>query len=421
MVQTRRSTAEASGDVITEQPQFPEFILLEVLDIFHAEREAALEKFFALDWGKSAYTSQYLDIQAGAVRVFTIISLVHRSWTVLAQKQLGRILYIVGVSWQDDLRFPHPALFGPWTTSAFIHLPDYDVFDDSEEDVRRYMNWLRNLMLKFTKFRRLYITKGESGTGGKVLGHFVNKLYGEVLMQNPDMRVLQLHSLDTEGNPGLHCISLDPLLAASSISKLDIINFESDHISDKEKHFTAGFKSLKRVNFYLATQSDIDVLFNLLSFMTTIDHLLISERHTLFPFGEVPVTWGMDQLASLEIWPRLRKLHVFSSYADSLRNWIWPILSLCSGLQEFVLHPVMCASPAGLLLLPRTIRYIEILLPFFWTVEDFPIIKQWLATLYEMLDPSRRPNLAFLVVNLPEVVEKELICVAAFAQLDDRA
>lgn len=155
--------------------------------------------------------------------------------------------------------------------------------------------------------------------------------------------------------------------------------------------------------------------------MTTIDYLLISERYTLFPFGEVPVTWGMDQLASLEIWPRLRKLHVFSSYADSLRNWIWPILSLCSGLQEFVLHPVMCASPAGLLLLPRTIRYIEILLPFFWTVEDFPIIKQWLATLYEMLDPSRRPNLAFLVVNLQEVVEKELICVAAFAQLDDRA
>lgn len=39
--------------------------------------------------------------------------------------------------------------------------------------------------------------------------------------------------------------------------------------------------SLKRVNFYLATQSDIDVLFNLLSFMTTIDHLLISERYSL--------------------------------------------------------------------------------------------------------------------------------------------
>lgn len=178
--------------------------------------------------------------------------------------------------------------------------------------------------------------------------------------------------------------------------------------------------SLKWVNFYLATQGDIDVLFNLLSFMATIDNLLISERFSLFPLGEVPVTWGMDQLASLEIWPRLRKLHVFSSYADSLQNWIWPILSLCSGLQEFVLHPVMCASPAGLLLLPRTIRYIEVLLPFFWTVEDFPIIKQWLATLYEMLDPSRRPNLAFLVVNLPEVVEKELTCVAALDQLDDR-
>lgn len=129
MVQ-RRSTVEASGDVITEQPRFPEFILLEVLDIFHAEREAALEKVCALDWGKSAYTSQYLDIQAGAVRVFASISLVHRSWTFLAQKQLDRILYIDGVSWQDDLRFPHPALFGPWTTSAIIQLPDYDVFDD---------------------------------------------------------------------------------------------------------------------------------------------------------------------------------------------------------------------------------------------------------------------------------------------------
>lgn len=114
-------------------------------------------------------------------------------------------MYIVGVSWQDDLRFPHPALFGPWTTSAIIYLPDDDVFDDSEEGVRRYMNWLRNLMLRFTKFRRLYITKGESGTGGKVLGHFVNKLYGEVLMQNPDMRVLQLHSgHGGKSGPSLH-------------------------------------------------------------------------------------------------------------------------------------------------------------------------------------------------------------------------
>lgn len=88
------------------------------------------------------------------------------------------------------------------------------------EDVRRYMNW-RNLMMRFTKFRTLYITKGERGTGG-ILGHFVNKLYGEILIQNPDMRVLQLHSLDTEGYPGLHCISLDPLLLAYQNSRLSI-------------------------------------------------------------------------------------------------------------------------------------------------------------------------------------------------------
>lgn len=81
-----------------------------------------------------------------------------------------------------------------------------------------------------------------------------------------------MHSLDKEGHPGLHCISLDPLLAASSISKLEVINLHSVHISDKEKHFTAGFMSLKRVIFYLATQGDIDVLFNLLSFMATIDN-----------------------------------------------------------------------------------------------------------------------------------------------------
>lgn len=65
MVQ-RRSTVEASGDVITEQPRFPEFIILEVLDIFNAERVAALEKVCALDWGKSAFTSQY---QSESLRV----------------------------------------------------------------------------------------------------------------------------------------------------------------------------------------------------------------------------------------------------------------------------------------------------------------------------------------------------------------
>lgn len=85
------------------------------------------------------------------------------------------------------------------------------MFDDtgSEEDVGQSMNWMRNLMSRLTKFRSLYITKGESGTGG-ILGHFVNKLYREILIQNPYMRVLQLHSLDTEGHPGLQCISLRP-------------------------------------------------------------------------------------------------------------------------------------------------------------------------------------------------------------------
>lgn len=336
MVQ-RRSTVEASGDVITEQPRFPEFILLEVLDIFHAEREAALEKVCALDWGKSAYTSQYLDIQAGAVRVFASISLVHRSWTFLAQKQLDRILYIDGVSWQDDLRFPHhgqPAQSYNFRITMCL----------MTEDVRRYMNW-RNLMMRFTNFRTLYITKGERGTGG-ILGHFVNKLYGEILIQNPDMRVLQLHSL--EGYPGLHCISLDPLLAASSISKLEVINFHSVHISDKEKHFTAGIMSLKWVNFYLATQGDIDVLFNLLSFMATIDNLLISERFSLFPLGEVPVTWGMDQLASLEYG------HDFANYMSSrLTQIAYRIGSgpFCLSLQRVAR---VCSTPCNVCISSRS-------------------------------------------------------------------
>lgn len=395
----RRSTVEASGDVIAEQPCFPEFILLEVLDIFHAEREAALQKACALDRMTLVETPQVLDIQAGTV--FGSMSLVHRSWTSLAQKQLGRILYINSDAWYDNvLRIPYPALFGPWTNIAFILPPEYDIFDYIDEDGGRYMSKLRRLMVKFTKLRSLYITIGENASTNDI-----DKLYGEILSQNPELRVLQLYAL-SDAVMGFRGISLDPLLATARVSKLEVINLRGVHLSgtlNSANQFTAGFTSLRSVNYYCTAQGNIDVLLNLLSFVTSIDSLLIADCLPLFSSREIPVMWSMDQLASMEIWPQLRRLEV-TSY--DLQTWTWPILSLCNRLHVFILQPLICTSPNGLRQLPKTIRYIKVLPPFFWTIENFPTIKHWLLTFSELLNPSSCPDLAFVVLNIPEVEKK---------------
>lgn len=115
------------------QAGFPQFVLEEVLDILEAERTACVEAklsrtmsaddIYEIDWYRYCY-GEALEEN----RILLDVSLVHRSWTVPAQRALNRSLYINIPVNTTVCRSGPPyrplerTMFTPWTSFLAVDL-----------------------------------------------------------------------------------------------------------------------------------------------------------------------------------------------------------------------------------------------------------------------------------------------------------
>lgn len=110
----------ASEDGRVEQAGFPQFILDEVLDIIHAGRMNSIKALFEETLDNDAiYRYSFHFEEDDTLKAMTAV---HRSWTILAQKALGRVLHIGRpIHEMNVLLSPvQKSIFGPWTSAVAV-------------------------------------------------------------------------------------------------------------------------------------------------------------------------------------------------------------------------------------------------------------------------------------------------------------
>lgn len=111
-----------NSDGYLEQAGFSQFILDEVLDIIHADRLDTVKARFEETLDNEAM--YYNSMRIKEDNILKAMSLVHRSWTIPAQKALGRILHIGRPSDEMEVLLDpvRKSIFGPWTSVIAIQL-----------------------------------------------------------------------------------------------------------------------------------------------------------------------------------------------------------------------------------------------------------------------------------------------------------
>lgn len=171
------------ADGHTKQAGFPQFVLDEVLDIIHAKRMVNIEASFERSLSDAEMYRESITIPEDYA--FKSLALVHRTWTLPAQKALGRVFFIGRPTHEpersddngsmDVLLDPiRKSIFGPWTSVVAIQLfcpmklghcgcCDYFYTEECWYDniVREsYYQWfeaLHRIIVGFTRLKSLYV------------------------------------------------------------------------------------------------------------------------------------------------------------------------------------------------------------------------------------------------------------------------
>lgn len=111
-----------NSDGYLEQAGFSQFILDEVLDIIHADRLDTVKARFEETLDNETMYRNSMHIEEDDI--LQAMCLVHRSWTIPAQKALGRILHIGRPSYKMNVLLDpvRKSIFGPWTSVIAIQL-----------------------------------------------------------------------------------------------------------------------------------------------------------------------------------------------------------------------------------------------------------------------------------------------------------
>lgn len=169
------------------QIKFPQVILHEVLDIIHAQRQAIM---------KPAFDEELIGFDdCDEVELLSDLSLVQRSWTLVSQKALGRIVhfhehigdldYLSGISYNN--------VFGPWTSVGALVFLRSDRYssayaDRMDRNCQRFET-LHRLLLRFSHLKRIYFQSHSALE--KTWSDFT---IGEMIRQNTCLEDRTLHA-----------------------------------------------------------------------------------------------------------------------------------------------------------------------------------------------------------------------------------
>lgn len=272
---------------------FPFFVLDEVLDIIKAERQAGIEASFE----KPFKREKDMDDDEAELEedvLLSNLSLVHRSWTIPAQKALGQVVWIY--TRMKDLRCRRRAVEGPWTSVVAITLRDHfnghhrdpdpdsdcepdsitysyhydsnDSYSESEYQRIKYrkqeqfenyqclrIDFLHGFLLSLPILKRIYVRSYDRNFASKI-----NVTIKQMICQNKQLEELTLYSSGTlflsEDGPARNFNSLlesDRLLKNLKTLKLqgDVISAETS-ISNVQTTLYPSLRSLSL--FSVATE-----------------------------------------------------------------------------------------------------------------------------------------------------------------------
>lgn len=363
MAVVQERSASRDGRVV--QAGFPHFILDEVLDIIHAERMNSIKARFEEHLDAKAMYCKSVHIQEDDT--LKAMTHVHRSWTMLAQKTLGRVLHIGRPTDIMCYILPSPvrkSIFGPWTSAVavqFFHPVEpkeahycerCEERDESEhqydsdglryectevyntERCRQWFETLHRILVGFTSLKSLYIK-----SYSRILTMWFNVTFGEMVRRNVRLEELTLYAMDRK------TFDLNPLLENATLLKnLRKLNIERALISDvavRNAMQGPGFACLSNVTikcFCTSLKNDL-VLLSIFSSQSNsrLESLRIIDAHgerthyeeEFGDFGRARVSWSLQRAA---IFASLRVLHIDSQdSADKWFEWIGPY---CSRLES---------------------------------------------------------------------------------------
>lgn len=341
-----RNKSNARAAVSRRQP-LPLVILDEVLEIFHRERKLALEPERTYSYYGAVY--QLNDVEKG--HTFSIMSLVHRSWTLPCQHALGRIVRITDVDKFISKDRLMSSIHGPWTTSMIINA------QTGSNGRLRPINTqdLEKFFLRFSNIRSLWIKVGNDWSSV----WWLNDFYGEILKRNHRLQVLRLHG----GKGVVPKVSLQPYFDnrehLEELHTLDVHDF-SDGDVEMVPHPPPQKSPLRHFTFFASGGMDNVRLASILPSNPDGEGL---QTFTLLDEGGRVATLypSFDAKRFAKTWKTLNRL-VLRTQEYYLPQWAASLLPHCSNLRVLSFNDLMqlpASYGVSYKTLPRSLTKIE--------------------------------------------------------------
>lgn len=412
-----------NSDGYVEQAGFPQFVLDEVLDIIHADRMVNIEARLEENLEDRQMCRARINIAED--NILKSLALVHRTWTLPAQKALGRVLHIGRPTREMDVLLSpiQKSIFGPWTSVVAVHLfcpinastdsdtswTEYERDDNARETYRQWFETMHRILVSFIHLKCIYVKSYAS-----FLTEWANVTIRDMFRQNTRLEEVILYA--HKAHVSIHPFNLDCLI---------------------ENHWTT--RNLRSLKIEGAVFSD-DVLENRLEEVqfTHLRELTIrsynnswaSDDLVLLPFLSANLNSGfelkLDGTAD-DADGYLRRcgasfhgvhaLYVSSSNTKELMEMMIPH---CSNLKNLTVAVNVYLSPDLLNVIPSTIQGLDIRIRD--TIWDGPFCdetERWKSSLWKLLSFGHLSELKWFRISLSEndthgyyVPDKRDICKA---------
>lgn len=409
-----------------EQTVIPQFVLYQVLDTIHAERQEEIKRSFerlphsSFLLGEEDDASQFCE-RIPQDNVLSNLSLVHRSWTYPAQQTLGRIVFIrKDIEKVDTLLQPeHRTIYGPWTTAValgFLALNHSCVIGPNIEreglefGLLEKFKSLHFLILSLPNLKHIYIRSYLP-----LLTRCANFTFREMIRNGTHLEELILQLMDIHSSP-ITLFNLDYIIENEDISdNLQSLSIRgasfSNEVGDSpsKRASFARLRSLSIASGGFSGPTDAKNLSNLLSALSAR-----SDPH-LYSFSILNVSYYVLMAFDIDLTPRqctslfehLTTLDINSpDVADGWFTWIAPY---CSRLKTFAFTASPFSNISYLLShLPTTTQRLH--LKICGDVKDpthLTSIIQRVGDLLEITNSTFHAELKLFTLKVPKVKQME--------------